>query len=201
MRPGTGAQRPARGFTLAEVLVSMALAMVIFSAAAPLLIQNAQINKAQQMKLGAQADARNCMTLVVNTLRTAGWDPRNTGFAPLALDPDPNTDNFITVNADLMENANLADEWESVTIRHTSNRLEWRVWADPNQPFMTLAENVTNDENGDGIAEPMFTPDSVTNPTRITIKITTRTPEPDPRSHQFLRYTVENQVYLRGGGS
>jgi len=193
------ARRSQRGFTIAEILVSMTLVAVAFAAAAPLLIQNAQINKAQQMKLAAQADARNCLTLIVNTLRTAGWDPRNNGFAPLALDPDPNTDNFITVNADLLEDNDISDDGESVTIRHTSNRLEWRRVDDPNQPFVVLAENVTNDEDGDGTAEPMFTPDSLTDPQRITIKITTRTAEPDPRSRQYLRYTVESDVYLRGG--
>ncbi len=193
------APRRERGFTLAETLVSMTLAVIAFAAAGPLMLQNAQINKAQQMKLAAQADARNCMTLIVNTLRTAGWDPRNNGFAPLGLDPDPNTDNFITVNADLNEDADILDDLESVTIRHSSDRLEWRRFSDPNQPFLILAENVINDEDGDGTTEPMFTPDSTTDPERITVKITTRSPEPDPRSRQYLRVTVESDVYLRGG--
>ncbi|MGH9868538.1 MAG: PilW family protein [Candidatus Polarisedimenticolia bacterium] len=192
-------RRRERGFSLVEILVAMTLVAVAFAAAAPLLIQSAQTNKVQQMKLAAQADARNCMTLIVNTLRTAGWDPRNNGFAAIVLDPDPNTDNFITANADLLENNNIDDDGESVTIRHFNNTLEWRRVADPNVPFVVLAENVTNDADGDGTAEPLFTPDDTTNPQRITIKITTRSAEPDPRTRQYLRYTVESDVYLRGG--
>ena len=193
------APRAQRGFTLAEILVSMTLMMVAFSAAAPLVIQNAQINKAQQMAMASLSDARGSLNLIVNTLRTTGWDPRNLGFAPLALDPDPNTDNFITVFADLTGDNDILDDGEAVTIRHTSNRLEWRRVSDPNQPFVVLAENVTNDEDGNGTAEPMFTPDSATNPQRITVKITTRSAQRDPRTMQYLRFTVRSDVYLRGG--
>ena len=53
------------------------------------------------------------------------------------------------------------------------------------------------DLDGDGTVEPMFVPDSATNPRRISIRITARSPVPNPMSGEFIRFTVASDVVLR----
>ena len=47
-----------------------------------------------------------------------------------------------------------------------------------------------------GTIEPMFIPNSAS-PTRVTVQITARSPDPDPTSGEFIRYTVSSDVELR----
>lgn len=194
-------RRTHRGFSLVELLISQAVVLLAMAAAATILVQNTKINKAQQMTMAVQADARNSLSLVVNALRTAGWDPQNAGFNPVGLDPDPNgTGNYIEIYSDLNGNGDgdTNDQDEAITVQHTGSQIQWRRVSDPNQPFVVLADGITNDQNGDGVIEPMFTPDSMTNPTRITVRITACSTEPDPRTRQLIRYTVASDVSLRG---
>jgi prepilin-type N-terminal cleavage/methylation domain-containing protein len=188
-----------RGFSLVELLVSLTVLSLAFSALAGLLIQNARINKAQQMTADAQMNARSCLALVVSRLRSAGWDPGEAGIATVALDPDLSDDvSQIEVFADLSEppDGDVDDIDESVTIRHVGNRVLWRPTSDINAPFVVVASNITNDADGDGTIEPMFVPDADP-PTTITVQVTARSPSPDPTSGQFIRYTVSSDVVLR----
>ncbi len=187
-----------RGHTMVEFLVSLGVLALIMSAAGPLLIDNARVNKSKHMAMATQAAARNALTMISAQIRSGGWDPKGVGFPRLGIDPDPNgTDNYIVVFGDFNADGDLLDPGESVTIRHNVNRIEWRMVADPNVPFQTIAENITNDENGDGLTEHMFTPDSTTNPKRVTVRITARSPEPDPITRTFYRYTLSNDIILR----
>jgi len=186
------------GFSLVEMIVSFAILLLLFTGVASFLIQSSQANTADQMAVTIQSDARSSLGIIANVLRSAGWDPRNAGIAAVGLDPTPTgTDNYIEVFADLNEDGDTLDPGEDVTIRHHANRLEWRRTYDTAQPFETLSEDVTDDADGDGVIEPLFTPDSTTSPTRITVKITTRSPVPDPRSGLYLRCTVSSDVVLR----
>jgi len=186
------------GFTLVELLVSLTLLSMVLGGIAGLLVQNSRINRVEQMSAEMQSDARNCLSMIVQVLRTAGWDPRNAGFIPVGLDPSPtNSTNYIEVFADLNEDGDVADAGEDVTIRWAGSRLEWRKSSDVTEPFVTLADSISNDADGDGTAESMFVPDSMTNPTRITVRITARSPVPDPRTGQYIRYTVSSEVVLR----
>ncbi len=190
------AVRAESGFTLVELLVSLALLSMVLGGVAGLLVQNSRINRAEQMSAEVQSNARNCLSMIVQVLRTAGWDPRNAGFAAVALDPSPtNTNNYIEVFADLNEDGDASDAGEDVIIRWAVDRIEWRT--DPSQPYVTLSDSISNDADGDGTAETMFVPDSMTHPTRITVRITARSPVPDPRTGQFIRYTVSSEVVLR----
>jgi prepilin-type N-terminal cleavage/methylation domain-containing protein len=191
-------RRSEGGFTLLELLVSLALLSMVLGGVAGLLIQNSKINRAEQMSAEIQSNARSCLSMIVQTLRTAGWDPRNAGFAAVVLDPSPsNTNNYLEVLADLNEDGDTTDAGEDVTIRWTSNRIEWRQSSDTTQPFVILADSISNDSDGDGTAETMFVADSMSNPARITVRITAQSPVPDPRSGQYLRYTVSSEVVLR----
>lgn len=188
--------RPQRGFSLVELLVSLAVFSMAMASIAGLLVHNSQLNKVQRMRAEVQASARITLAVVCEKLRTAGWDPLNTGLAPVGLDPvttDPV--DFIDVFADLNEDGDVDDDRESMRIRHVEDRVEWRR-AD-GQPFEIVAVDISNDENGDGIPEPMFAADDPFDPRRISVKITAQSPGRDPRTGDFVRFTVRTEIALR----
>ena len=64
-----------RGISLAEVLVSLVILAAIMVAFGGFLIQSTKINKSRQMQIEAQSTARNSLSLILNAMRSAGWDP------------------------------------------------------------------------------------------------------------------------------
>jgi prepilin-type N-terminal cleavage/methylation domain-containing protein len=197
-RNATGRAGRSAGFTLLELLVSLTVLLLVMSGLATMMIGNAKIDKAQRMRARAHADARNCLAMVVEKLRSAGWDPRNAGIASVTLDADPGDGvEEIEVFADLDEDTATDSPGEQVLIRHSGETVSWRNSADTSAPFDVVAVHIDNDENGDGIPEPMFVPDRTPNPTRIAVRVTARSPVPDPTSGRVLRYTVTSEVTLR----
>jgi prepilin-type N-terminal cleavage/methylation domain-containing protein len=188
-----------KGFSLVELLVSITVLTLALSGLATLLIQNARINKSQRMAAEVQANARNTLSMVVQRLRSAGWDPTNAGLGTVTLDTDTTDANSeIEVFADLNEDGDTADADEQTLIRHVgaTGQVVWRPTSDPNDPFIVLSGDISNDADGDGNLEPMFVPDA-NPPTRITVQITAQSPAPDPTTGQFIRYTVSSDVVLR----
>ena len=188
-----------KGFSLIEMLVSLAVMMLAMSGLATLMIQNARINKSQRMTAEVQANARNTLSMIVQRLRSAGWDPTNSGLGTITLDTDTSDANSeIEVFADLNEDGDTDDADEQTLIRHNgaTGQVAWRPTNDVNDPFIVLSGDISNDADGDGNIEPMFVPNTVP-PTRITVQITAQSPAPDPTSGQFIRYTVSSDVVLR----
>ena len=191
--------RNQKGFSLVEMLVSIAVMTLALGGLATLLIQNARINKSQRMTVEVQANARNTLSMVVQRLRSAGWDPTNIGLATVTLDTDTSDSNAeIEIFADLNEDGDTLDADEQTLIRHngTSRQIVWRPTSDVNDTFIVLSGDISNDADGDGNIEPMFVPNTVP-PTRITVQITAQSPAPDPTSGEFIRYTVSSDVVLR----
>jgi len=189
-----------RGFSLIEFMISMTLILVCLAGLTRMTLQNSRINKSQQLTAEVQSNARNCLALVVQTIRSAGWDPMNAGVGALALDPDTSDDvSEIEVFADMDEDGATTSMGEQILIRHSGDEIAWRRSSDTNQPFVVLATNISNDADGDGNLEAMFPPDSVVNPTSVTVQITAESPVPDPVSGDTIRYTVSSDVILRKG--
>jgi prepilin-type N-terminal cleavage/methylation domain-containing protein len=185
------------GLTLVELLVSLAVFSIAITAFASMVVGGAKLNKSQQLAISAQSNARNCVSIMEQALRTAGWDPKNAGFSAIVLEsPATAADNWIEVLADLDEDGATTGAREDMTFRLNGTTLEWRTSA--SGTFETLAPNITNDADGDGTPELMFTPDSTSYPTRITIKVTARSASRDPRTGQYIRATVSTDVVLRG---
>lgn len=184
------------GFSMVEMLVSLTILVVAMTGLASLLIHNSKVNKAQQMTAEVQSNARNCLSMLVQKLRSAGWDPKNMGINTVTTDTDLG-DNVseITVFMDLDKDGFTTTNDEEVLIRHINNQVQWR--RTPTSAFIVLANNISNDADGDGTIEPMFVPDATPDPTRITVQITARSPVPDPISGEFIRYTVSSDVVLR----
>ncbi|MGH9749424.1 MAG: hypothetical protein ACRD5D_00020 [Candidatus Polarisedimenticolia bacterium] len=190
--------RGSSGYSVVELLVSLALLGLAMGGLAALLVQNSQVHRVELMKAEIQMNARNSLSMITQVLRRAGWDPMNSGMVSVVLDPSPtNSANYIEVLADLNEDGDVMDDDERVLIRWFDNRIEWRRTADVSSPFIVLADNITNDADQDGVAETMFVPDATPVPTRITVRITARSAVPDPRSGRYLVYTASSDVVLR----
>ena len=191
--------RGCRGFTLIEVLVSMTVVMLAMAGLAGMLIQSSTINRSEQLTSDVQANARNCLSMIVQKLRSAGWDPQDAGIPAVTLDPDL-TDSVseLEVFADLNGDGLTDGKEEQILIRHQNGQVEWRPTSNVADPFVVVAFGITNDEDGDGTPEPMFVPDSTINPTRITVQVTARSTTRDPGTKQFVTHTERSVVVLRG---
>jgi prepilin-type N-terminal cleavage/methylation domain-containing protein len=187
-----------RGFSFIELLIGLVLAGFIGTAVATVMLQNSRLNRYQQQLVSAQNNARASMDLVVSRLRSSGWDPMGAGIGTVITDPDLGDDiSQIETFADFDEDSSTAAVGEQVLIRHNVDRIEWRLTGDVSDPFEVVATGITNDANGDGVIEPMFQPDDATDPSVITVQITARSPMADPRTGEFIRYTLRNEVTLR----
>ena len=185
-----------KGLTLLEVLVATAILVTAMTAVGSMLLQSSRIGRSQQLAANMQADARSSLAMIVGKLRTAGWDPMSAGIQVVQLDTDLG-DNIseIEMFADLDADGDTDGLNEQVLIRHIEDRVEWRRQASGS--FEILAVGVTNDSDGDGNPEPMFIPDSLTDPTRVVVQITTESARPDPVTPATMRLTVTSEVVFR----
>jgi len=193
-------ERAQSGFSLVEMLVSMTVLMLALGGLTSLLIQNSRINKGQRMAAETQANARNTLSMVVQKLRSAGWDPRNSGgFPSVNTDADLSDDvSEIEIFADLNEDTDTDDQDEQILIRHvgSTGQVVWRLSSDTSDPFDVVSTNISNDADGNGTPEPMFVPNA-NPPTLVTVTVTARSTAPDPTTRRFIRYTVSSDVVLR----
>lgn len=190
-----------RGVSILELLISMALLLAVMVGITALLIQNARANRSQQLVAELQTNARTCVSMIVQRLRNAGWDPMNASIGSLTLDPndidgnDADGVDEIEIFADFDEDGATTSADEQVFFRRIGDEIQMRDTASGS--FSVLAVNITNDADGDGTPEPMFVVDSVSDPTRVTVTITARSSVPDPVTGEYLRYTIDSDVALR----
>ena len=193
-----------RGFSVVEALVSLVVLAVAMTGLYSLLIHNSQLNKSEQMKAETQANARSVLAVVVQKVRSSGWDPLGGGlFTGVTVDDDfTDAESKLTVRADfdsVLSPGNpdgaITQQDEEIEFVHRGTSLFWRRTVGGS--FEVLAPNISNDADGDGTIENMFVPDDVSNPTRITIQITAQSPVIDPITKDFSRYTVTADVVLR----
>ena len=189
-----------QGFSLVELLVSMTVVLLTMTGVAKLTIENSRINRAQQMTAQVQGNARNCMALIVQKLRSAGWDPLNTNLQPVVWDAIPSDGiSEIEVFTDLDGSGDTNAQDEQIVIRHESDRILMRRSNNLSAPFIVVGTNMTNDADGDGVVEEMFTQvlDPLPTAERVLVQITARSPVPHPMTGDYIRYTVRSEVALR----
>ncbi len=187
-----------RGFSLIEMLIGLLVLSMAAAGLTTVALHNARLNRAQQLLVVTQNNARSSMELIVGRLRSAGWDPLNAGLATVATDPDlADGISQIEIFADHDEDGATAGDGEQVLIRHVGDRIEWRLSGDPSAPFSVVTTGISNDADGDGVTEPMFDPDDALNPAIVTVRITARSGAADARTGEFIRYTLTNEVVLR----
>jgi prepilin-type N-terminal cleavage/methylation domain-containing protein len=185
-----------QGATLPEMMVSLVILALVMTGLAGMMIQNVRINTREQLHAEVQANARNCVSRIVTVLRSAGWDPGQHGILTVALDPDT-SDSVSQIEAFIDRDGDglTSTAQEQILIRHVGNRVEWRT--DGSGTFRVLAWNITNDADGDSVIEPMFTPDSTTDPRLILVQVTAEASQPDPETGDPIRYTMTSEVALR----
>lgn len=184
------------GFTTLEMLVATTILLGAMAIAGGMLVESSRLNKSQQLTVAVQSDARSTLSMIVAKLRTAGWDPTTAGILVVQLDTNPGDGiDEIETFADLDADGDTDGPDEQVLIRHIGNRIEWRRSATGS--FEILAVDISNDSDGDGTPEPMFVPDSTTDPTRVVVRITSESIEPDPVRGVPARFTIASEVVFR----
>jgi Tfp pilus assembly protein PilW len=185
-----------RGFTVLEALIASAILLSAMAAIGGMLLQSSRWGRSQQLAASSRSDAQSCLMMILGKLRTAGWDPMSAGIQVVQLDTNLG-DNISEIEtfADLDADGDTDGVNEQVLIRHVGDIIEWRRSASGS--FETLAVGISNDSDGDGTPEPMFVPDSTTDPTRVVVQITAESPEPDPVTQAPMRFTVSSEVVFR----
>lgn len=186
-----------RGTTIIELLVGFTILTFVTVGLSGMMIQNLKVNSREQLRSEVQSNARNCISRIVTVLRSAGWDPGLHGIPTVALDPDT-SDNVSQIETFIDRDGDgvtAGTAKEQILIRHVGDRVEWDT--DGSGTFRVLAWNITNDADGDGTPEPMFIPDSTTDPSRILVRITAQASDPDPETREPIRYTMTSEVVLR----
>jgi type II secretory pathway component PulJ len=190
------APQAASGFTALELLVATAILFLAMTAFAGMLLEGSRMNKSRQLAARVQSDARTSMTMILDRLRGAGWDPLSAGIQVVQLDTNPGDGiDEIEVFADLDADGDTDGTDEQILIRHLADRIEWRRSAGGS--FEILATGISNDSDGNGAVEPMFVPDSTIDPTRVVVQITAEAAEPDPMTGAPVRVTLASEVALR----
>lgn len=100
-----------RGFTLAEVLVALAVVGIVLLALMGLLQHGEQVYLFGTSRLEAQQNARVALDRLGRELRQAGIDPRGIGFPPLV---NPTATGF-TIQNDLNGDGVIAGNPETIT--------------------------------------------------------------------------------------
>jgi hypothetical protein len=178
-----------------EMLVSLTVLSLTLGALATMMIETSRVNRNQQSEAQVQADARSCLLLVVQRLRSAGWDPTGLGFDAVTVDPDLTDDiSWIEFRADVNGDGDLDDDYEQVVVRHMGRQVEWRIH--PDQTFVVVADDITNDADGDGKPEPMFEVWGDP-PTSVEVTITAESTNVNTTTGEPIRFTVDSEIQLR----
>ncbi|MBI3030699.1 MAG: prepilin-type N-terminal cleavage/methylation domain-containing protein [Candidatus Rokubacteria bacterium] len=127
-----------RGFTLAEVLVGLALVGIVLLMLMGLLQQGEQAYLVGTRRLEAQQSARVALDRLAGELRQAGIDPRGIGFPPLVnLTPTG-----FTIQNDLNGDGVIAGNPERITYSLTGRTLRRNAGGGA-QPLIDDVESLT----------------------------------------------------------
>ena len=141
--------QPQKGFTLAELMVSVTLMLIVLVGAYQFMVASARIYRSEDELLALDQQARVAMDVIVRTIRQAGSDPMQTAFDPgtTGSHPIPMANRYaIRVLADLpqdtMNDAGVAGADGDSFDTHDTNGDN--LWSD------------NENENGDGMLLPTY---------------------------------------------
>lgn len=190
--------RGQRGFSLVEAVVGLAVLALTLGMLGTMLQQSSRINRTQRVQNELQESARSCLSLTVQALRTAGWNPcQNSGVVGVIPFPTAQAAvQQVTLRADLDGDCSFTAADEIVVIRHNVDRVEW-MRPNVSTAWETLATDISNDANDDGVLEPMFVLSSVSNPHTVRVNVTARSRSREVQSGLFQHYSASSLVTLR----
>jgi type IV pilus assembly protein PilW len=174
------------GFTLIEVLISMAVGAIVLTAlVSTLLIQSASYDMQAQVCEMTQ-NARAAMDMMTREIRMAGYDPMVVGFNGIPYDTIR-----LQIVADLNGDGSVSGAHEDITYTYDDkNHQIDRNTGGGAQPF---AENIQTftfdylDRNGAGAA-------ATADIRQIQVTITARTAKQDPNTGQYRTYTLTSMI-------
>jgi len=185
------------GFTIIDLLVSMGLSGIVFSAITTTFVSQTQSYDAQEQIVEMQQNARAAMDIMSREVRMAGFSPTGASFDGVHYHNDQ-----IHIQADLNGDGDKDDTNEDLRYRHDStNNLIERDDDDLNN-WTPLVENIQAfnfnylDSNGNSTT-------TSADIRQILITITARTAESDrnyPTNGGYRRYSLTSLVTPRNLG-
>jgi len=191
-----------QGFTLVELLVAMAIALVVIGSISSAFVSQRKIYAAQEQVSEMIQNARAAMDIISRELKMGGYDPTGAGIVGV-----PYSDLQLQVVADLNGDGDTSDANESIVYKFYDS-------ADPSYPyqikrktgagnFLPLAENIQSFTftywEGDGtteVTDAAYEDDIRT----IKIEVIARTGQPDPNythpqnSDGYRTFTLRSYV-------
>lgn len=186
--------RPTRGFTLVEMMISIALLSIIVGSLVSVVISGQRDYDRQRNVNRSQENLRAAESSIVTILRSAKADPYETGSA--LLDPDPlnhgTFDNVRIVSDFNPADGDFADPMEDVLfyLKGDTLKVRWQVGAEA----LSLARPITHlefdyyDTAGNAITDPANVGDA----TRAKVTVVA---DKGPRTDALDR--LESWVYMR----
>ena len=180
------------GFTLVEVLVSIAIASIVFGTIFRTFDNFGRSYTKENVKAGIQQKARVGIELMARDIRLAGLDPMVATTAGFVV-ADTNSSS-IRFTADLNYDGDIMDPFEDITYRLNGDRLEQASDIGTGMSVDTLMDNVTDltftylNEGDTAIALPL---DAVTADQITSVLISLTVQRPSGRDGQISRtYTT-----------
>jgi type IV pilus assembly protein PilW len=178
------------GFTLTELMVSMAIGMVVLAGVTTTFMSQTRIYNAQEQVNEMEQNARGALDLIAREIKMAGFKPAGGTFAGIAY----NT-NALRIQADLVGNDGLTTGTNE-DITYTYDNANKRIRRAASGSTETVAENIDSfdfaylDSNGNNTAVQADI-------RAIAISITARTAKPDPNytsDNGYRTYNVSTRI-------
>lgn len=189
-----------KGFTLVELLIAMALALVIITALSSAFISQRKTYAVQEQVSEMVQNARAAMDMITREVKMAGYDPMKTLTLGTTVGI-PYNSSQLQILADLNGDGDTADSSENIVYTYDSTYKQIdRNTGGGSQPFAENIQSFTF-QYYDGAGNTTTTADEIR---EIKITITARTENPDPhyspnsgyRSYELSSYITPPNLDL-----
>ena len=161
------------GFTLVELLITLAISGIVLSAAVNTFIAQRRSYALQEQVTEMTQGTRAALEMVTREARMAGYNPAGTNFDSIIYNPT-----HVQIRADLNGDGDTADANETIVYAyHTATQQMLRDGDGSSQPIADHIQAFTFDYV-DGAGTSTTT---TANIRQIRLTITARTAKPDPR--------------------
>ena len=174
-----------KGFTLVELLVSMAIGLVILSAVARTFTLQTRQNSAEEQLAQLQQNVRAALDLMIREIQMAKYDPAASAF-PSGTYGVTYSAAQLQIKADMDGSGGLdtssGGSVENIIYAYDSNNLRITRQLGSGGTAQILADNITAFTFGyyDGNGNAVTSSANSGNIRKVTLSITARTAKPDP---------------------
>jgi type IV pilus assembly protein PilW len=215
----TAMNRRELGFTLIEILISLALASVVSTAVYTIFSVQHRIYLAQRQIAAIQQSLRTCMYLLEDDIKLACFDPLNSA-APAILIADKQAFRF---QADLNENGSLQSEATNgsgeTTVTNDRNeqktygfardanghgrltRASWNAGGSPMADYIETLDFVYLDKDGTVLSPLPLSEDTRKLIRSVEVTLVARSERPDQGHRDTGTYSnLQDEILIRGNG-